>query len=277
MKLSDHFRDRTQGSDCPGDISFREFLEEKAADMDPLAPDDLEKRISDGHFALFGEVPGPWWTEVGIPQLKVRARGVLVTAFEPFGGETMNPTVAILGELPETVGSFALRKLLLPVEFVRARETACAEYDRLRPAAVVMLGQAGGRSTVTVETTGKNVMNGRIPDNSGYEPHGEPVDENGPEKLFSSADVDGIVRAVSAVGIPCERSDDAGEYVCNALLYGMLYHNGGKVPTVFIHVPYATEQGHIDKPSMEIRDMTRASLAAIRSVTEQIESGIVGM
>jgi pyroglutamyl-peptidase len=201
------------------------------------------------------------------------APAILVTAFEPFGGEKINPTELILRQLPDRIGAFALKKALLPVEFVRAREIACAEYDKLGPSAVVMLGQAGGRTSVTPETTGKNLMNAKISDNAGYEPRGVPVSEGGPETLRSTADVAGIVDAVRALGIPCEISDDAGAYVCNALLYGMLEHNGGTVPTVFIHVPFVREQGHADKPFMELDDIYRAVVAAVGSVAEVLGSG----
>ena len=192
----------------------------------------------------------------------------MVTAFEPFGGESINPTEVILRQLPDRVGAFELKKVLLPVEFVRAREIACAEYDSARPRAVVMLGQAGGHGAVTPETAAKNLMNANFPDNAGYAPKNVPVSESGPETLRCTADAEKIVRAVRSLGIPCERSDDAGTFVCNALLYAMLEHDGGEVPTTFIHVPYVREQNHSDKPFMETDDLFRAVLAVLRSVTD---------
>ena len=93
---------------------------------------------------------------------------ILVTAFEPFGGEKLNPTELILKRLPDTVSSYTVKKLLLPVEFARAPELTLAEYDRLTPAAVLMLGQAGGRSAVTPEIRARNIMNASLPDNAGY-------------------------------------------------------------------------------------------------------------
>ena len=200
---------------------------------------------------------------------------ILVTAFEPFGGESMNPTERILQALPDAAGGFRLEKLVLPVEFIRAQETAFAAYDALKPRAVIMLGQAGGRSAVTPETTGKNVMNARIPDNAGFQPKGEPVVPGGPEKLPSTLPVEQIVKAVRALDIPCERSEDAGGYVCNALLYGMLNHNQGAVPTGFIHVPYVKEQGHEDKPYIELRTLCRGILAAVETVAAEIRRGTI--
>ncbi len=200
-----------------------------------------------------------------------RAKIILVTAFEAFGGEELNPTEMVLERLPDTVGGYSLEKLLLPVEFVRCREIAFAKYDEVSPAAVIMLGQAGGRSTVTTETVGKNVMDSRIPDNAGYAPDRLPVIENGPEKLLSTLPVDRICEAVRALGIPCEASGDAGEYVCNTLLYGMLAHDRGTVPSGFIHVPYVREQGHKDKPYMELGEIVKGIKAAIEAVTRELE------
>lgn len=191
---------------------------------------------------------------------------ILLTAFEPFGGDELNPTEMALENLPVETGGFSVRKILLPVEFVRAREIAFAAYDECRPAAVLMFGQAGGRSAITPETTAKNVMNARIPDNAGFRPEGLAVVEGGPETLPSTLPVDLIVEALRAEGILCETSDDAGAYVCNALFYGMLEHSKGTVPAGFIHVPYVPEQGHPDKPFMEMEDVIRGMRISLETV-----------
>ena len=196
---------------------------------------------------------------------------ILVTAFEPFGGETINPTRRILEQLPETVGGYRLYKLLLPVEFVRCREIALAEYDRVRPSAVVMLGQHGGADALRVETAAVNLMHALAPDgsprpdNAGSVPVGEPLVPGGADRLFSTLPAEEIVRAVNAAGVKCVTSGDAGKYVCNALLYGMLAHDHGEVPTGFIHVPFLKEQGHEDKPYMELNTMLRGIVTAIET------------
>ena len=196
---------------------------------------------------------------------------VLVTAFEPFGGDKLNPTQMVLERLPAELSGCALEKILLPVEFVRSRERACEAYDRLRPDAVVMLGLAGTRDAITPETTGRNLMKARIPDNAGYEPKDEPVVPDGPETLPSTFPVEKIVEAVRAKGIPARASDSAGLYVCNSLLYSMLHHNGGAVPTGFIHVPAVPELGHPDMPSMEFDMIYEGILAALEAVAESLE------
>ena len=196
---------------------------------------------------------------------------ILVTAFEPFGGDSMNPSERVLARIPDRTGGLGIEKPVLPVEFVRAVKLATGEYDRLSPAAVVMIGQAGGRESITPETTGRNIMYGRIPDNAGVAPDHIPVSETGPERLVTSFPVGKIVDALKRLGIPCRQSDDAGEYVCNAVYYGMLEHVGGRVPAVFIHIPYIPEQGHDDRPSLPEDIILRGIEAAIGAVAGEVK------
>ena len=196
---------------------------------------------------------------------------ILVTAFQPFGGDEINPTELVLNALPGDIGGYGIKKLLLPVEFGRAAELACAEFDRVRPKAVVMLGQAGGRSAITPEARAVNLMNAGIPDNAGNKPEGVPVSEGCPDELFSTLPLESIVHAVNMLGIPAEISQDAGAYVCNSLLYGMLAHNGGKVPTGFIHVPFIREQtegtaGRENTPYLELEDIINGITASVYAV-----------
>ncbi len=200
----------------------------------------------------------------------VKEKTILVTAFEPFGGDKLNPTQMVLERLPDEFAGCMIRKLLLPVEFVRSRVIACAEYDRIRPDAVVMLGLAGTRDAVTPETTGRNIMKARIPDNAGYAPQDIPIAEGGPAELYSTFPVDKIVAAVGAQGIPCRVSDSAGLYVCNSLLYAMLDHNKGAVPTGFIHVPAIPEMGYEDKPFMAFGDICKGIAAALEAVAGEL-------
>lgn len=187
---------------------------------------------------------------------------ILLTAFEPFGGDTLNPTEKVLWMLPDEICGYAIRKLLLPVEYGRAADIAISEYDRLRPAAVIMLGQAGGRSAITPETTARNLMDSKSLDNSGRVADNLRISENGPDILSSTLPVGKIVDELTTRGIRCEVSDDAGTFVCNSLFYSMLEHNRGEVPTGFIHVPFIKEQGHPDEPYMEI-DVICSAIKAI--------------
>ncbi|MBO4384859.1 MAG: pyroglutamyl-peptidase I [Clostridia bacterium] len=193
----------------------------------------------------------------------------------PFGGDELNPTERVLAALPGEIGGYAVKKLLLPVEFGRAAMIACSEYDALSPAAVIMLGQAGGRSAITPEAVGRNLMNARIPDNAGFSPVNEAVIPGGAEELSSTLPLDAIVSAIRGEGLAAEISRDAGAYVCNSLLYSMLAHVSGSVPAGFIHVPFIREQvegvaGRGDTPFMEEADILCGIIAAIRAVTGSI-------
>ena len=95
---------------------------------------------------------------------------IVVTGFMPFGGDDINPTEIILSMLPKEIDGFLIDKLLLPVEFIKARDLIINEYDRINPIAVIMLGQAGKRKSISIEKIAKNIMDARIPDNSGYQP-----------------------------------------------------------------------------------------------------------
>lgn len=200
---------------------------------------------------------------------------ILVTGFEPFGGEALNPAELVLEKIPDTIGCYQICKLLLPVEFMKARELVIAEYDRVSPAAVVMLGQAGRRDAITPETTAVNVMNAissgkNLPDNAGFAPDHLPLVEGGPDILYATLPVEKMVEAIKGADIPCKVSDDAGKYVCNAVLYGMLAHNKGRVPTGFIHVPYMKEQGHEQYPYMELDDICTGIIKGIEAVAAEL-------
>lgn len=199
------------------------------------------------------------------------ATDILITGFEPFGGDGVNPTEMLLEGLPDEIGGMSINKLLLPVGFGRAAELAKAEFDRLLPAAVIMFGQAGGRDAVTPEALGKNLMDARIPDNAGYEPKNAPVIEGGPSELYSTLPNEAIVGALLSAGIPARISRDAGAYVCNSLLYSMLAHTGGRLPVGFVHVPFIREQvegvpGREKTPFMEFAALSAAARLIIETV-----------
>ena len=200
---------------------------------------------------------------------------ILITAFEPFGGDGINPTQRILERLPEELCGAKLDKLLLPVEFGRAADMAVDEALRLSPAAVICLGQAGGRRAITPELRAVNRMEARIPDNAGFEPHGEPVTEGGPETIQTRLPVWDIIAHIRALGLPAEISYSAGEYVCNSLMYGVLFMLHESVPAGFIHVPFIREQtenvpGRESTPFMELDELITGAEAAIKAVLRRI-------
>lgn len=186
---------------------------------------------------------------------------ILVTAFDPFGGETVNPAQLALERLPERIGTHEIVKLVVPTVFGRSGDLVTARMDALRPDAVVCLGQAGGRAAVTAERVAINIMDAGKPDNAGFRPEDRPVVPGGPAAYFSTLPI----KAMAAV------SNTAGTFVCNQLLYRVLHHAAAHMPACrcgFLHVPYIPEQtaGKPGVPAMALDDIVRAVTAAIAAI-----------
>jgi pyroglutamyl-peptidase len=172
------------------------------------------------------------------------AATILLTGFEPFGGETVNPSWLIASALDgETVDGARVRALRLPTEFRRSASVLRAALRRRTPSLVVALGQAGGRAALSIERVAINVDDARIPDNAGARPIDAPVVRGGPAAHFSTLPVKAIAAALQARGIPAEVSQTAGTFVCNHVFY-VLQHAlaGRRVRSGFVHVPYLPEQ-----------------------------------
>ena len=207
------------------------------------------------------------------PGLKIVAGGsgsavVLVTGFEPFGGERTNPSWEICRMLPGTIAGLRVEALKVPCEFGRAIDVVAQAIERHRPALVICLGQAGGRSHMSVERVAINIDDARAPDNGGATPIDEPIAADGPPAYFSTLPIKAMTAAMRRAGIPTEVSNSAGTYVCNHLMYGVLHHiatNGIAARAGFIHVPYAEAQV-IDKAG--IAAMSLATMA------KGVEAGI---
>lgn len=152
---------------------------------------------------------------------------IIVTGFEPFGGETVNPSGQLLELLAAPTDDVTVTTLLLPVEFLRAGQILtrhleeCSENDR--PDAVICLGQAGGRTSISLERVAINLMDSAMTDNSGYQPNDVPVVPGGPAAYFSTLPLRKIQSALQENGIPVGLSNSAGTYVCNALMYRLLH------------------------------------------------------
>ena len=196
---------------------------------------------------------------------------ILVTAFDPFGGEQVNPAQQAVEKLADTIGQAQIHKLIIPTVFGKAAENVIAAMDSLRPDAVVCVGQAGGRKSVTPERVAINVMDANITDNIGQKPVDEVIVADGPAAYFSTLPIKAMVQAIRDAGLPGDVSNSAGTFVCNSLLYSVLHHSSANMPqtrAVFIHVPYIPEQtvGKEGVPSMPLEDIVRALTAAIGSI-----------
>lgn len=173
---------------------------------------------------------------------------VLITAFEPFGGEVINPSWEAVSQLHERMicGARVVAKQL-PCVFGESLASLTASLDELKPDLVIAVGQAGGRVDVTVERVAINVDDARIPDNAGNQPIDETIVEGGPAAYFSTLPVKAIVEGIREAGIPASVSQTAGTFVCNHVMYGLLHtlakqKGKHKVRGGFIHIPWLPEQ-----------------------------------
>lgn len=199
----------------------------------------------------------------------------LITAFDPFGGEEMNPALEAVKLLPEQIGSAALVKLTVSTVFGASVETVTAAIDRERPQAILCVGQAGGRSSISVERVAINCMDARIADNNGMQPVDAAVRDKGPAAYFSTLPIKKMVEAVQAVGIPAAVSNTAGTFVCNQLIYGVLDYIVQKELATragFLHVPYLPAQAAKKKEcpaSMALTDIVAGLAAAIGCLEQE--------
>ena len=170
---------------------------------------------------------------------------ILLTAFEPFGGDTVNPAQEAVALIPAEVAGAQIVKVDVPVVFGKSIETVRQAMAREKPDAVLCIGQAGGRIGMTPERVAINVDDGRIPDNEGNQPVDQPVFADGAPAYFATLPVKAMVTAIREAGIPASLSNTAGTYVCNHLMYGVLYHIAKSFPGMkggFMHVPFLHEQ-----------------------------------
>ena len=198
---------------------------------------------------------------------------LLLTAFDPFGGESVNPALEAVKNVADKIGNVEIIKLEVPTVFGKSIAKVKAEMDRLKPDVVLCIGQAGGRFDVTPERVGINIDDARIPDNEGNQPLSVPIFEDGETAYFACLPIKAMVQAIRDAGLPSSVSNTAGTFVCNHLMYGVLYHINKSFPDMlggFMHVPYIPEQV-VNKPQapyMSGADITRAIEAAICAIAE---------
>ena len=189
---------------------------------------------------------------------------LLITGFDPFGGETVNPSWEAVRRLPDAVGDYRLTKLQIPTVFALAAETVLAAAAADAPDVILCVGQAGGRDAVTPERIAVNMASARICDNAGNQPVEAPILPGAPDGIFSTVPVAAMADAITAAGLPGKISNTAGTFVCNDTLSRLLHHFAGTaVRAGFIHVPWLPEQAKEGAPSMELQDITAALTAAI--------------
>ena len=190
---------------------------------------------------------------------------LLITGFEPFGGEDINPSWEAVKRLPDIVGKYELIKTRIPVSFADAAKLVISKANEIGADMVICIGQAGGRDAITPEFVGINLRYAPIPDNNDFKPCDEPITMGGANAYFSTLPVRDMVDAINNAGVLSKVSYSAGTYVCNDVLYSLLsYFDGTCVKSGFIHVPYCTDQ--LKTPSMSLDDITKAICASIEAI-----------
>ena len=197
---------------------------------------------------------------------------LLLTAFTPFDGERINPALEAVKLVKDKIGNLEIVKLEVPTVFGKSIEMVREAIEREKPDFVLSVGQAGGRAEITPERVAINLDDARIPDNEGNQPIDELIFPDGENAYFSTLPMKAMVEAIRREGLPSSLSNSAGTYVCNHLMYGVLYYLD-KRPSMkagFIHVPYIPEQVKDKKemPALPLSDIVRGLEAAIQAVEE---------
>ena len=198
---------------------------------------------------------------------------ILVTGFDPFGGEKVNPALEAVKLLPKEIHGAEVYWAEIPTVFYKSAEVLEAEIVQYQPDVVLCIGQAGGRASLTPERVAINQDDARIPDNQGNQPIDEPICMDGEAAYFSTLPIKAMVEAIKSEGLPAAVSNTAGTFVCNHLMYQALYLADEKFPHMragFMHIPYMTEQV-LNKPntaSMCLTDIVRGIEAAIGAIVD---------
>ena len=204
---------------------------------------------------------------------------ILVTGFDPFGGEKVNPALEAVKSLPSEIHGAEVHWVAIPTVFYQSAEVLESEIVRYQPDAVLCIGQAGGRASLTPERVAINQDDARILDNDGNQPIDTPIRLDGQAAYFSTLPIKAMVKAIKEVGLPATVSNTAGTFVCNHLMYQALYLADKKFPNMragFMHIPYMTEQV-VNKPntaSMNLTDIVRGIEAAIGAIVDYKDKDI---
>lgn len=188
---------------------------------------------------------------------------ILITGFEPFGGEKINPAWEAVKRLKDRTEGRELIKLEIPTSFQKAAALVLQKMKEIEADVVISVGQAGGSYGILVERVAINMADARIPDNEDYQPVDLKIVEEGENAYFSTLDIKKLVAAVKDLGIPSEVSNSAGTYVCNYVLYSVLHaiaKSGSPTKAGFIHVPYIPQQVVEKKEtaSMDLESIVKA-------------------
>jgi len=190
---------------------------------------------------------------------------ILLTGFEPFGGETINPAWEVARALHnQVIGGATVHARCLPTSFGEAPGELAQALTALRPGLVIALGQASGRSEISIERVAVNLIDARIADNAGQRPQDVPVRAEAPAAYFSTLPIKAMRDALRAAGHPAGLSLSAGAFVCNQLFFELQHQLAGQgVRSGFIHLPALPGQAARAQPAVPSMGLA-AQIDAIR-------------
>lgn len=205
---------------------------------------------------------------------------ILVTGFDPFGGEKINPAIESVKRLPDKILDAEIIKLEIPTVIGKSVDKIREKIKEVEPDVVLSIGQAGGRPDITVERVGINCDDCRIKDNEGNQPIDEKVVEDGPAAYFATIPIKAIVEHIKEGKIPASVSNTAGTFICNHVLYGVCHIKATEYPnmrTGFIHIPFLPEQVTDKKnmPSMALETIVKGLELAIEAIITNKEDIVV--
>ena len=200
---------------------------------------------------------------------------ILLTGFEPFGGENINPAKEAVKLVKDEIKGAQIVKCYVPVVFGKAIDTVYEAMKKEKPDAVLLIGQAGGRYEMTPERVAINCDDARIPDNEGNSPVDQAVFADGPSAYFSTLPIKKMVENMKANNVPAAISNTAGTYVCNHLMYGVRYYIEKEFPNTiggFMHVPFLHEQvmNKKETASLSKEDVVKGIEASLEAIVDSL-------
>ena len=201
---------------------------------------------------------------------------ILISGFDPFGGEKINPAIESVKLLPDEIKGAKIIKVEIPTVARKSLKKLEEVIEIEKPDVVLSVGQAGGRTDISVERVGINMDDFRIKDNEGNQPIDEKIAKDGPDAYLVTIPIKAMVQKMIENKIPASVSNTAGTFVCNHVCYGMAHLASTKYPnmrTGFIHIPFLPEQV-VDKrnmPSMPLEMIAKGLEYAIEAIVENKE------
>ena len=198
---------------------------------------------------------------------------ILVTGFDPFGEDEINPAIEAVKRLDDEIAGAQIVKLEIPTVFGECADVVHEAILKEKPDYVLNIGQAGGRFALTPERVAINFDDGRIADNKGYQPIATPIHEDGQNAYFTQLPVKAMARAIRDAGLPSSVSTTAGTFVCNHIMYQVQYMIDKEFPNLkagFMHIPYLPEQvvAKPETPSLSLADDVKGITAAIGAIVK---------